>query len=280
MSTDINESITDRIIESLERGVAPWRSPYLVKYGVPSNFSTGKKYSGVNVWLLSLAGFASPYWLTYKQAQELGGNVRKGEKGCQVVKYGTFERENPQGEVKKSMYLKSYTVFNACQIDGIDFPKPEAREVVADLVQARAIIDGMPNKPEVRHGSANAFYSPAGDFVSMPNPENVASDEAYFSTFFHELVHATGAANRLNRKTLVENKGVHNSRQTYAEEELVAEMGAAFLNAEAGILESELENSAAYLQSWIKALKSGDAKTWIIRASSQAQKAANYILGV
>jgi len=273
---NVYEVVTDRILASLAAGVAPWKSPYLAGVGFPVNFSTGKKYRGVNVFLLSTAGFSSPFWLTYRQAQELGGNVRKGEKGSTVVKYGTFEPEDEEEE--KKMFLKTYTVFNACQIEGIEFPKPEARPAVSDSCgEAKLIVAGMPQRPAIRHGSALAFYRPSEDFVSMPEPENMATEEAYFSTLFHELTHSTGHASRLARKSLMENKGQHGNRTTYAEEELVAEMGAAFLNAEAGILESELENSAAYLANWAKAIKE-DRTISVIRAASQAQKAADFIL--
>ena len=142
------------------------------------------------------------------------------------------------------------------------------------------IVAGMPNRPAIKHGTLTAFYAPGTDTVSMPEMEIMESPEAYYSTLFHELSHSTGATCRLNRKTLVENKGMHASRQAYAEEELVAELSAAFLNAHAGILEGEMENSAAYIAGWLKALRGTDAKTWVIRAASLAQKAANYILGM
>jgi antirestriction protein ArdC len=277
---DIYQTVTDRMISALESGTAPWQSPYLGAYGLPQNFVTRKTYRGINVWLLAMAGYASPFWLTYRQAQELGGNVRKGEHGSFVVKYGTFEAEDGEsGEVENRMYLKGYTVFNACQIEGIEFPQPEIRPMAADVcAEARMIVVGMPKKPTIKHGTTTAFYQPATDTVSMPDMENMASPEAYFSTLFHELAHSTGAACRLNRKSLVENMGMHASRQVYGEEELVAEMSAAFLNAHAGIFEKQSENSAAYIAGWLKVLKGADAKTWVIRAASQAQKAADFIL--
>ena len=120
---DIYQTVTDRMISALERGTAPWQSPYLGAYGFPQNFVTRKAYRGINVWLLALAGYSSPFWMTYRQAQDLGGNVRKGEHGSFVVKYGTFNKEDEEsGEVENRMYLKGYTVFNGCQIEGIEFP--------------------------------------------------------------------------------------------------------------------------------------------------------------
>ena len=239
-------------------------------------------YRGINCWLLAMGGFTSPFWLTYRQAQELGGNVRKGEHGSFVVKYGTFNKEDEEsGEAEQRMYLKGYTVFNACQIEGIEFPRPEIRPMASDACgEARMIVAGMPQKPTIKHGSTTAFYQPGIDTVSMPDMENMASPEAYFSTLFHELSHSTGAICRINRKSLVENKGMHASRQVYGEEELVAEFSASFLNAHAGIFETQSENSAAYIAGWLKVLKGSDAKTWVIRAASQAQKAADFILNV
>jgi len=277
---DIYDTVTDRMISALQAGTVPWKSPYMGTSGLPQNFTTRKAYRGINVWLLALAGYASPFWMTYRQAQDLGGNVRKGEKGSLVLKYGTFEADaSDSGEVTERMYLKGYTVFNAAQIEGLDFPVPENRPLPSDTcAEARMILFGMPNRPTLRYGTATAYYSPAEDTVFMPKMEDMSSSESFYGTLFHEHIHAVGATHRLNRKSLVENKGLHASRQTYAEEELVAEMGAAFLCAHAGIFEDQSENSAAYLAGWLKALRGADAKTWIIRAASQAQKAADYIL--
>ena len=275
---DVYELVTERILASLAAGVAPWKSPYLAGVGFPTNFTTGNRYRGVNVFLLGLSGFSSPWWLTFRQAKELGGSVRKGEKGSMVVKYGTFEAEDESGEAEKRMFLKTYTVFNSCQIDEVSFPQPEARALSNDCEEARKIVAGMQQRPEIKHGSAQAFYRPSEDFVSMPDAVNMASESAYFSTLFHELTHSTGHASRLARKSLMENIGKVGNKSTYAEEELVAEMGASFLNAHAGILETEIENSAAYLASWAKAIKE-DRSISVIRAASQAQKAADFILG-
>ncbi|MEI6714246.1 MAG: ArdC-like ssDNA-binding domain-containing protein [Verrucomicrobiota bacterium] len=277
--TNVYESVTTRIIEQLEKGVVPWKSPYLATVGFPRNFATGKAYRGINTWLLGMLGFSSPWFLTFVQAKALGGNVKKGEKAAFVVKYGTYETEDESGEEHKRGFLKSYSVFNASQIEGIEFPSVEIRPPVIDTCEeAKRIVDGMPNPPVIKYGTALAFYRPSDDSVHMPNIEDMTSPESFWGTLLHELSHATGAEKRLNRKTLVENKGMHASKQTYLEEELVSEMSSAFLCAHAGIFESECENSAAYLQGWLTALKQPDAKNWIIRAASQAQKAADYIL--
>ncbi|MCW0220401.1 MAG: ArdC-like ssDNA-binding domain-containing protein [Prosthecobacter sp.] len=292
-TSDIYEQVTNRIITQLEQGIAPWKSPYFSKVGFPRNFSTGKAYQGINVFLLGSHRFTSPYFLTFIQAKELGGHVRKGECGSLVVKYGTYTKQDEdtpaqnEDEAETRRFLKGYTVFHASQIDGIEFPAPEnlpELSLTEKTDRAREIIAGMPNPPQIRYGSAIPCYRPATDSVHMPERGFFENEEALFSTLFHELAHSTGHASRLARASLLENKGIdaegYTARKVYAEEELVAEMSASFLNAHAGIIEDDLANSAAYLQSWINALKSKDAKGWIIRAASQAQKAANYILNI
>ena len=288
MKLDIYTQVTDRIIEQLASGVVPWKSPYFSKVGFPRNFSTGRAYQGINVFLLGSQRCTSPFFLTFIQAKELGGHVRKGEKGSLVVKYGTYNKEEEgstaeEGETRR--FLKAYTVFHASQIEGIEFPAPENLPELSlseKTDRARAIVAAMPNAPAIREWAAVPCYRPATDSVHMPEKGFFESEEAYYSTLFHELAHSTGHASRLARKSLLENRGIDaagdTARKTYAEEELVAEMGASFLNAHAGIIEEELTNSAAYLQGWIDALQSKDAKGWIIRAASQAQKAAGYIL--
>jgi len=288
MKSDIYTQVTDRIIEQLASGVVPWKSPYFSKVGFPRNFSTGREYQGINVFLLGSLRCTSPFFLTFIQAKELGGHVRKGEKGSLVVKYGTYNKEEEgstaeEGETRR--FLKAYTVFHASQIEGIEFPAPENLPELSlseKTDRARAIVAAMPNAPAIREGAAVPCYRPSSDSVHMPEKGYFESEEAYYSTLFHELAHSTGHASRLARKSLLENRGIDaagdTARKTYAEEELVAEMGASFLNAHAGIIEEELTNSAAYLQGWIDALQSKDAKGWIIRAAAQAQKAAGYIL--
>jgi len=293
MKQDIHQQIIDRILGLLEQGVIPWRSPYLAKVGVPCNFMSRKRYRGINAFLLSALRFTSPYFLTFLQAKELGGHVRKGERGFLVIKYGTYTREQQDDnsgaaevpEVKRG-YLKGYTVFHASQLEGIAFPEGTAvpeRPRSGACAEAENIVAGMPRRPGISHGTAEAFYQRSADRVHMPERKLFTSDEAYFSTLFHELSHATGHQSRLARKSLLQSKGIESggeARKVYAEEELVAEMSAAFLNAHAGIVEAEIESSVAYLRGWISALKTGDAKGWIIRAAAHAQRAANFILNV
>jgi antirestriction protein ArdC len=291
MSVNVYEQVTNRMIELLEQGVVPWKSPYFSKVGFPKNFASGKAYRGINVFLLGSLRYTSPYFLTYLQAKELGGHVRKGERGGMVMKYGTYTKdeegaENQEAGEEERRYLKAYTVFNASQIDGVEFPKPEPLPEFTPSERcdrAREIVAAMPDAPEIKQGVAIPCYRPSTDSVHMPERGYFDSEEAFYGTLFHELTHSTGHSSRLSRKSLLENKGIDaagEARKVYAEEELVAEMGASFLNAEAGIIEGEIVNSAAYLQNWIAALKAKDAKGWIVKAASEAQKASEYILDV
>jgi antirestriction protein ArdC len=289
MKPNIYEQVTECILAQLEMGVVPWQSPYFCKVGFPTNFATGKQYRGINVFLLASLGYTSPWFLTYLQAQELGGQVRKGERGSLVIKYGTYRKADEAADgneeaAKARQFLKGYKVFHASQIDGIEFPEPESapeKPASAACDRARAMVAGMPNPPKFEEGSAVPCYRRNSDSVHMPERRFFTTEEAYFSTLLHEYAHATGHQTRLARKSLLESKGIDASgeaRKVYAEEELVAEMAAAFLCAHAGIIEAELENSAAYLKGWIDALSSKDAKGWIVKAASEAQKAADFIL--
>lgn len=286
---NLYEQITRRIVDHIERGVVPWKSPYFSKTGFPKNFVSQKEYRGINVLLLASQRFISPFFLTFLQAKELGGSVRKGERGHLVVKYGTYTKDSETGngeDAEKRGYLKAYTVFHSSQVDGVDFPAPEALPdltITEKTDRSRAIVEGMPQRPSIDDGSAVPCYRPSSDSVHMPDRQYFIGEEAYYSTLFHELAHSTGHASRLARKSLLTNTGINSTgdtaRKIYAEEELVAEMAASFLNAEAGILEEEIENSAAYLKGWADALRRKDAQSWVVRAASEGQKAADFILG-
>lgn len=183
-------------------------------------------------------------------------------------------------------FLKLYTVFNACQIDGIAFPELPKCETYAESAMAenaRRIVAEMPCPPKINEGRKSyPHYLPDLDTVEMPGRETFRAEWRFYKTLFHELAHSTGHASRLNRQSLTENRGryaVGDDRKTYCQEELVVEMTAAFLGARAGIIEDGFENSAAYLHGWLEVLKVKDNKTWLVKAASDAQKAADYVLG-
>lgn len=287
MKTQVNpvyQIVTDRILAMLEKGVAPWRKPWSAgKGGFPLNMTSGRHYSGVNVWLLYGSQFSSPYWLSFKQALDLGGNVRKGEKGTPIV----FTKQLPMKEIevetengKEKMLdgstgrrmLKYYTVFNIEQCDGIEDPTPVRTYDHDPIEAAEAIVAGYHDRPAIEHGGGRACYSPDLDRVLMPERNRFETADGYYHTLFHELAHSTGHEKRLKRL-----EPATFGSESYGKEELVAEMAAAYLSVQAGI-ETTLDNSAGYLQGWIEAIKK-DSRL-VIGAASAAQKAANHILGV
>jgi antirestriction protein ArdC len=284
----IYQIVTDRIIQSLKAGVIPWEKPWQTPHfnggPFPRNFRSGKPYRGVNVLLLWSSPFACPFWLTFKQAQELKGTVRKGEKGTQIVFYKQL-RNRVEGEVsdeekeRAPFVLCYYTVFNVEQCDGLTLPQIEQpatpNEVETDEI-CEGIVAGWGNGPALHLTSEHeyrAYYKPSTDSVHMPARARFVDAAHYYSTLFHELIHSTGHESRLDRTF-----GQGFGDELYSKEELVAEMGAAFLCAIAGIANEHTDrNTTAYLQNWISQLE--DDNRLIVHAAANAQKAADLIIG-
>jgi antirestriction protein ArdC len=277
--------ITDRLIALLEKGTVPWHKPWSTNAGdcLPRNLVSRKAYRGVNVFLLHAMAYGNPYWLTFKQAQELGGNVKRGEKASPVVfwKWLDLDEQDEKGKPKRVPMLRYYSVFNVSQCDGIQTPLPEGKQREHTPIEtAEKIVADMPKRPTVEHGGNRACYSPALDRVEMPHAQAFKNGEDYYSTLFHELTHSTGHESRLNRKGVAGSEGEWAAfgSTPYAREELVAEMGAAFLCGQAGIVERTLDNSASYLAGWLERLRN-DNKL-VVLAAAQAQKAADFILAM
>jgi len=267
MSNKVYQIVTDRILESLEKGTVPWHKPW-AGGGIPMNLKSKKPYRGINTFMLSLTRFSSRYWLSYKQAKAMGGQVRKGEKSTMVVFWKWIDGEDKKtGEEKRIPILRYYNVFNLDQIDGIKDPDEREDREHKPIEEAEKIVAEMPNRPEIQHKEPRASYSLYGDFVNMPRPESFDNGEEYYSTLFHELGHSTRHKSRLNRE-----------KNSYAQEELVAEMTAAFLCGVTGIEDKTLDNSAAYIDSWRKRI-SEDPRL-VVTAGAQAQKASDYIQGI
>jgi len=281
-TSKVYEIITERITALLEQGVVPWRKPWKGG-GYPKNIMSMKSYRGINVFMLASMGYTSPYWMTYKQALSVGGHVRKGEKGCPVIYWNILEKEEMKDgkKVKRKIpFLRYFTVFNLEQIDGLESVKRIASKVKAiepvefnPIEACEGLVEAVPNPPEIEHKGGRACYSPLVDKISMPKQEMFESPEEYYSTLFHELGHATGHKDRLNRDGLA--KGGFGSH-AYSKEELVAEFTAAFLCGETGIDTATIENSAAYLSNWLKKLN--ENPKWLVEAAAKAQKAADYLL--
>ena len=283
------EIVTERIINLLEQGVIPWRRPWSAA-GAPRNLISKKAYRGVNFFLLSATKYVSPYWLTLRQANELGGSVRKGEHSQIVVfwKVGQDaaaksepdpEKLDADDKARRRFVLRFYRVWN---VEQCDLPQavldklPKIDTYQHDPIEAaERIIANMPNPPEIEFAGSKAFYSPITDRITLPPRELFTSAEEFYASLDHEASHATGHPKRLNRDSIAE--AAPFGSPTYSFEELVAELSAAYLCAEAGISPAVIENEAAYIEGWLSKLRS--EKRLIVIAAAQAQKAADYILG-
>lgn len=290
MAKDLAQQVTDQIIARIEQGgLLPWQLPWeLTGSGAwPLNWASKTQYSGINILLLWLAmeryGYSCNAWMTYKQAKQMGGTVRKGEKGHTVV----FYKSLPVGDAdaddddrsSRSVWLKrAFTVFNLDQIDGVERPQVPVRTWESGEASARweALFASYLANTGVRleRGGDRAFYVPATDVIVLPT--TFKSEAGYVSTATHEAAHSTGHPSRLNRFRKQEYDGrVLDAREAYAQEELVAELASCFFSAELGIPQ-ELEQHASYIDRWLSALR-GD-KNFIFRAAAQASKAYQFIL--
>ncbi len=285
MKTDIYEKVTAKIIADLEQGELTWLKPWaagnLDGRIVKPLRHNGLAYSGINVLMLWGAalegGFSSPYWMTFRQAKELGAHVRKGERSNPVVYAGsiskTEEQDDGSEEERTIPFLKAYAVFNASQIEGLPehyYAKPEpVIDGAARIDHAEAFFAAT--GANVRHGGSRAYYSGGTDHVQMPVFECFRSPEAYYATLAHELTHWTKHPKRLDREFGRKRWG----DEGYAQEELVAELGAAFLCADLALTPEPGTDHAAYIQSWLKVLKND--KRAIFSAAAHAQRAADFL---
>jgi len=275
----VYEIITDKIIKQLESGVAPSRKPWTCQS--PANLVTQKEYRGLNVITLASQGFPSRFWLTFNQASKLGGKIRKGEKSSPVIFWNVGEeRETTTAdgtkESSRPFLLRYYSVFNFSQTEGIDIPTSLLQETRTNdpIATCEQIVANMPNPPAFQQ-SDKAWYSPSSDVVGMPARGLFHSSEEFYATEFHELAHSSGHPKRLHRENF--DNPAHFGSESYSKEELIAEMSAAMLCGVAGIEQKTIENSAAYLKTWIARLRS-DSRL-LVSAASQAQKAADFIQG-
>lgn len=281
MHTDLYTTITETICAALEAGTVPWQRPWTTTGGTPRNLVSKRPYRGVNTLLLALTPHSSPWWLTFRQAKELGGYVRRGERSTLVVFWKLPDapdpenRENPKE--RRPPILRHYHVFNLEQVEGI--PAPAGALPLKEherIARCEEIVTGMPQRPDIRPHPSQAFYSPAGDYVGMPDRAQFRSAEEYYATLLHELTHATGHACRLNRP--MASAPAPFGSADYSQEELVAEFGAAFLCGHAGIFPRVAHNTAAYIANWLSVLKQD--RRLLAVAAAQAQRAAEFILRV
>ena len=276
---DVKAEATQAIMDALAKGVAPWRMPWRPGISVPTSMSTGRPYRGINIMLLSLAqmsaGYNYPLWLTYRQAEALGGNVRKGEKSTTVVFYKPMEKERADGTTDKFLLTRAFAVFNVDQTEGVEIPKRfldvnQTPITVPDAVDRALQYKGGPDVRFVL--SDKAYYEPKADAITLPKPEQFDTLTGFAETVLHEAIHSTGHKSRLDRLTDDAYFGSHH----YAEEELVAEMGAGMLATMLGV-DVDWGQAAAYCQSWLRVLENDTSL--IIKSANKAQKAVDHILG-
>jgi len=280
MNDKVTKIVNDKIIETLKKGAVPWVMPW--RSVAPQNLFSHHRYRGTNSILIAISGYQSPYWATFKQISEHGGKVKKGEHG-EIIVFWTFikPKNEPEDSKKRIALLRYYTVFNVVsQTEGLEKYIPTAPEKIeptldAKLVHAERLVRDycFTPGPSIVTGCNKACYAPSLDVINVPAIEDFTSPQAYYGTVFHEMIHSTGQASRCNREEYANGRFGNGD---YGREELVAEMGACYLCSETGI-DPNIEQSAAYLNSWIKAIE-GDPML-VITAGSRAEKAVDFILG-
>jgi len=270
----MRDELAKQILAMLDAGKIPWRKPWNGRGGLPFNVMTGKRYSGLNAFLLMMMG--ESHWAGYGQWRKVGGQVRKGEKALTIFRpvFRTFDK-GTSDERTIPVNFATCKVFAESQQDGWEAPKVEtSEEALTPNAKADGIIERMQNRPTITHcASDRACYSPMLDKVMMPERDQFKTPEGYYSTMFHELSHSTGHESRNDRKGFKDF-----SRHEYSHEELVAEFSAMFLNAECGIAPAVIENATAYIQTWQRRLKA--SPEMLDGVLTCAQKSADYVLGL
>lgn len=270
---DLYQEVTDKIIEKLEQGTVPWRKPFQSMQAV--NWVTQKPYRGINAILLDDGEYA-----TFNQIKQAGGKVKKGEKSQLIIFWKMTkvkDRDSEDEEATKLIpFMRYYRVFNVkTQTEGLELKRDRIEYEHTPIEEAEMVVENY-QEPKYSNELGRAYYRPSDDLVNVPPMEDFEIIDEYYSTMFHEIVHSTGHQGRLNREGITEIASF--GSETYSKEELVAELGASFLCAKTRIINRTIDNSASYIQSWLRALKND--KTLIVSASQQAQKAVDYIMGI
>ena len=289
MKADVYTRVTDKIVADLEKGIRTWLKPWNAEHAAgritrPLRFN-GTPYNGINVLMLWASaverGFAAPIWMTFRQAKELGGHVRKGEKGSLVVYANTITRtevdaDTGEEEERDIPFMKGYSCFNVEQIEGLPSHYYAVAEPQLDPVERieRAESFFAATRADIRHGGNQAYYAVGSDYVQMPPFEAFRDAESYYATLAHEVTHWTRHPSRLERDFGRKRWG----DEGYAAEELVAELGSAFLAADLELTPEPREDHAAYIGSWLKVLQND--KRAIFTAAAHAQRAVDFLHGL
>lgn len=280
----VYDIMTDRIIKIMEKGVVPWSQKW--NSPLPQNFVSKKVYTGFNFWFLYFTAaelnYQTPYWLTYNQIKNLRGSIKAGEnKKWQPVIFFKMNSyidnkdldTNGKPTIKEYPLLRYYLVWNIEQVDGIEYSTTKEN---SQIDSCDNIIENYKDCPKIVHKLSTPSYSPLEDRISIPNKNRFEKSEFYYKTLFHEITHSTGHKSRLGR--FQDDESVDFGSADYSKEELIAELGSAFLCAQAGISNEDMvKYNASYIKGWVKAFK--EDKKLIIEASGKAQKAVNYVLG-
>ncbi|TAL66714.1 MAG: DUF1738 domain-containing protein [Bacteroidetes bacterium] len=277
----IYQKITDLIIEKLKQGVVPWQKTWKTAY--PQNLISGLRYNGINIMLLGMQDYESNQWLSFKQCRDIRGSIIKDEKASLVVFWKPIvdisQKENDVDELSADIHflLRYYYVFNIAQCN-IPEDVLKNRNIMSTnpkIIEAEQIIQRYHNPPEIIFNNiiSNPRYKPRNDIIEIQSIENFQSSNDYYASLFHELVHSTGAKQRLARRGIIDK--IQFGTENYSKEELVAEIGASYLCNISGI-QKTIDNHASYIQNWLQALNSDNRM--ILIAASQAQKACDYIL--
>jgi antirestriction protein ArdC len=278
------QRIADAIIASLENGNVPWRKPWTGAGFLPTSIATGKVYEGSNVislWAAQQAnGWVDNRWLTYKQAEKLGGNIKRGEKATSIIHWAPkFKQVDQPDGTTKDVFIytppKIINVFNVEQAEGLDLPPLVTPDPIPVSDAERILLETFKDHPKINYGRQDsAYYMPINDNIYLPLREQFGSEQDLFETLVHELAHSTGHPSRVNRTELLDNYGAH--KESRGEEELIAEISVAIVAGRLGV-EIDFGNITAYAQSWLRALKNDPQM--IIKAAKQAQKAVDHMLG-
>lgn len=278
---DIYEHVTKTIISLLEQGTIPWRKPWITA-GPPRNLLTRHWYTGINHLLLNALPYTKPYYLTFKQIKAVAGRVKAGEKGHFIVFRKTIIEQDPKDTEKTTRrnVLRYYIVFNVEQCENIPpalIPSYAVPLEHKDPIQeCEFVIEDYKTCPSIHFGSDGASYVHVKDYINMPFRERFISQEQFYATLFHEMIHSTGHESRLNRKEITESPDYETDE--YALEELVAEIGAGYLCSFTGIESATIKHHAAYIKSWLQVFEND--KKFVVIASARAQKAVDYILNI
>lgn len=277
---DVYQLVTDQIITLLEQGIIPWQKPWL-ETGPPINLLSKRQYRGINFWYLLALPYEHPYYLTWEQIKSVGGSVNRDEHGHIVAFWKPLQKsddETPEEKAKHKPMLRYYKVFNIAQCRDIPehlIPvrtKPD--EPIDPIFECEAILSHVTDMPHISFAGKQAYYDLEKDEIVLPKMKNFKTSPGYYGTLYHELIHTTGAPKRLDRKTVSDR--VSFGSPSYAMEELIAEMGSAYLCQLSGILASNISNTVSYLDNWLGVFKKD--KRFLVTAAGQAQKAADFVL--